>query len=180
MIRREDLHGRTNTSAPLTPQYYYTPANTHIDLFGLDPYPVQTNVSNDYDLNIVNLAVKEAEAIGIPQKDLVPVYQAFGGVASYILPTATQEGQILSRWGSLLANPAFDYAYSWGVQLKDTALSDDFGASKGVRRSQRRRRRSVVRHVSGQWRCRGERIRQHCRTPGDRQQHGFQLGNPRV
>ena len=157
MIRREDLHGRTNTSAPLTPQYYYTPANTHIDLFGLDPYPVQTNVSNDYDLNIVNLAVKEAEAIGIPQKDLVPVYQAFGGVASYILPTATQEGQILSRWGSLLANPAFDYAYSWGVQLKDTALSDDsalqkvFAAHNGVgaqRRSPRQRPMALPRRTN--------------------------------
>jgi hypothetical protein len=27
--------------------------------------------------------------------------------------------------GSVLPNPAFDYAYSWGVQLGDTALSDD-------------------------------------------------------
>ena len=91
-----------NLSGPLTPKYYYTPANTHIDLFGLNPYPVQTGVPNDYDLYIINLAVKEAEAIGIPQKDLVPVYQAFGGglYAPYIVPTATQEGQILSRWGS--------------------------------------------------------------------------------
>jgi hypothetical protein len=42
--------------------------------FGLDPYPVQTNVPNNYDLNIIPLAVQEAEAIGIPQKDLIPVY----------------------------------------------------------------------------------------------------------
>jgi hypothetical protein len=116
-----------NSSGNLAPKYYYTPANTHIDLFGLDPYPVQTNVPNHYELNIINLAVQEAESIGIPQKDLVPVYQAFGGggYASYILPTPTQERQILSRWGSVLPTPAFDYAYSWGVQLGDTALNND-------------------------------------------------------
>jgi hypothetical protein len=31
-------------------------------------------VPNNYDLNIIPLAVQEAEAIGIPQKDLIPVY----------------------------------------------------------------------------------------------------------
>jgi hypothetical protein len=107
-----------NSSGNLTPQYYYTPANTDIDLFGLDPYPVQTNVPNNYDLNIIQLAVQSAESIGIPQQDLVPVYQAFGGgsYASYILPTAAQEQAILSEWGSVLPNPAFDYAYSWGAR----------------------------------------------------------------
>lgn len=116
-----------NSSGNLTPQYYYTPANTHIDLFGLDPYPVQTNVPNNYDLNIIPLAVQAAESSGIPQNDLVPVYQAFGGggYASWILPTAAQEQAILSEWGSVLPDPAFDYAYSWGVQAGDTALSND-------------------------------------------------------
>jgi hypothetical protein len=116
-----------NASGNLTPQYYYTPANTDVDLFGLDPYPVQTNVPNNYDLNIIPLAVQAAEAIGIPQKDLVPVYQAFGGgsYSTYILPTAAQEQAILSEWGSVLPNPAFDYTYSWGAQVGDTALSND-------------------------------------------------------
>src|ERR1700687_1547843 len=36
-----------NLSDNLTPQFVYTPANTGIDLFGLDPYPVQTNVPNN-------------------------------------------------------------------------------------------------------------------------------------
>jgi hypothetical protein len=116
-----------NSSSDTTPQYYYTPANSDIDLFGLDPYPVNTNVPNNYDLNTIPLAVQAAESIGIPQKDLVPVYQAFGGggYASWILPTATQEQAILSEWGSVLPNPAFDYAYSWGTQDGDTALSQD-------------------------------------------------------
>jgi hypothetical protein len=116
-----------NSSDNLTPQYYYTPANSDIDLFGLDPYPVQTNVPNNYDLNTIPLAVQAAESIGIPQKDLVPVYQAFGGggYASWILPTAVQEQAILSKWSSVLPNPAFDYTYSWAAQDGDTALSND-------------------------------------------------------
>ncbi len=113
-----------NSSSNTTPQFYYTPANTDVDLFGLDPYPVQTNVPNNYDLNIIPLAVQAAESIGIPQKDLVPVYQAFGGAAPWILPSATQEQQILSTWGASLPHPAFDYAYSWGAQSGDTALSN--------------------------------------------------------
>jgi hypothetical protein len=57
----------------------------------------------------------------------VPVYQAFGGggYSDWILPTPAQEQQILSTWGSVVPAPAFDYAYSWGVQVGDTALSDD-------------------------------------------------------
>ena len=115
-----------NSSSNTTPQYYYTPANTDVDLFGLDPYPVQTNVPNNYDLNIIPLAVQEAQWIGIPQQDLVPVYQAFGGGAysTYFQPSATQEQQILSTWGAALPHPAFDYAYSWGVQSGDIALSN--------------------------------------------------------
>src|SRR6202046_1494713 len=116
-----------NSSSDTTPQFYYTPANSDIDLFGLDPYPVNTNVPGNYDLNTIPLAVQAAESIGIPQKDLVPVYQAFGGggYASWILPTAAQEQAILSEWGSVTPNPAFDYAYSWGSQDGDTALSQD-------------------------------------------------------
>jgi hypothetical protein len=84
-------------------------------------------VPNNHDLNIIPLAVQAAESIGIPQKDLVPVYQAFGGggYASWILPTAAQEQAILSEWGSVLPNPAFDYAYSWRTQQGDAALGQD-------------------------------------------------------
>jgi hypothetical protein len=129
-----------NLSGPLTPKYYYSPANTHVDLFGINGYPARTDVPNHFDLNVINLAVKAAQSIGIPLQKMVPVYQAFGGggYKKWIVPTATQEKQILSRWGSLLPNPAFDYAYSWGTQLGDTALSNDpalqkvFAAHNGV------------------------------------------------
>ncbi len=116
-----------NLSSNTTPSYYYTPANTDIDLFGLDPYPVQTNVPNNLDYNIIPLAVAEAEKVGIPLADIVPTYQAFGGggYSTYILPTAAQEEQILATWASVVPTPAFDYTYSWGSQNSDTALSED-------------------------------------------------------
>jgi hypothetical protein len=116
-----------NLSANTTPSYYYTPANTDINLFGLGPYPVNTNVPNSLDYNIIPLAVAAAEAAGIPLADIVPIYQAFGGgqYTTYILPTAAQEQQILATWAAVTPHPVFDYAYSWGVQLSDTAIAND-------------------------------------------------------
>ncbi|WP_296715188.1 Ig-like domain-containing protein [Rhodoblastus sp.] len=116
-----------NLSGDTSPTFYYTPANTDIDLFGLDPYPVNTNVPNSLDYTIIPAAVAAAETAGIPLADIVPIYQAFGGgsYSTYILPTAEQEQQILATWASVVPNPSFDYAYSWGVQESDTALSND-------------------------------------------------------
>ena len=42
----------------------------------------------------------------------------------WTLPTPAQETEILSTWGGSVPNPVFDYAYSWGVQDGDTALSE--------------------------------------------------------
>ena len=116
-----------NLSSNTSPVYAYTPTNTDIDLFGLDPYPVQTNVPNNLDYGIIPLAVSVAEADGISLNQIVPIYQAFGGgqYTTYILPTAAQEQQILSTWGTVVPNPVFDFAYSWGVQVGDTPISLD-------------------------------------------------------
>jgi hypothetical protein len=38
------------------------------------------------------------------------------------LPTASQEQQILATWGAVVPQPAFDFAYSWGIQENDSAL----------------------------------------------------------
>ncbi|MBV9566850.1 MAG: hypothetical protein JO172_01815 [Hyphomicrobiales bacterium] len=118
-----------NLGSNESPSYYqfYNPSNTHIDLFGLDPYPVQINVNNNLDYGIIAKAVSAAEAIGISQQQIVPIYQAFGGggYPTYILPTAAQEQSILSTWGAIIPTPVFDYAYSWGVQVSDTALVTD-------------------------------------------------------
>ena len=168
--------------SPLTPKYYYTPANTHIDLFGVNGYPAQTGVPNHFDLNVINLCVKAAESIGIPQQDLVPDYQAFGGggYAKWIVPTATQEKQMSIEMGISSAEPRFRLRLQLGHPTRRHRPQQRSGSSNGLRRSQRPSRRGVVHHGSGQWLRRGERIRQYYLTPRDRQQHGFQLGKLRV
>ncbi|MFB9270034.1 calcium-binding protein [Bradyrhizobium erythrophlei] len=105
----------------------YNPANTHIDLFGIDPYPVQSTGTIDY--SIIDKAVAAAEAEGIPQSAIVPVFQTFGGGnwstesgGSYVMPTAAQEQAMLGHWAAVVPNPAFDMAYSWASQNGDTAL----------------------------------------------------------
>ncbi len=106
----------------------YTPENTHIDLFGIDPYPVRSE-STTVDYNMIDKTVAAAEAAGIPADKIVPVFQTFGGGnwvddsgGHYVLPSAAQEQQILAHWSALAPNPAFDYAYAWGSQNGDQAL----------------------------------------------------------
>lgn len=106
----------------------YEPANTGIDLFGIAPYPCRSEL-NGCDYSYITKGVAAAEASGIPEADLVPVYQTFGGGlwvddagGAYQVPSDSQEQQILSTWASVLPAPAFDYAYSWGSQNSDTSL----------------------------------------------------------
>ena len=120
-----------NLAGSADPSYQGTanPANTGIDLYGLDPYPCRTELAG-CAYSYITKAVGAAEAWGIPAAQLVPVFQTFGGGAwpddgggSYALPTAAQEMQILATWDSVLPHPVLDYAYSWGSQRGDTALS---------------------------------------------------------
>jgi hypothetical protein len=110
----------------------YNPANSDIDLYGLDPYPCRSEnpASAPCAYSWLGLAVSAAEQAGIPLAQIVPVYQTFGGGSwvddgggSYQLPTAAQESAILSTWASLVPTPVFDYAYSWGSQNGDQALN---------------------------------------------------------
>jgi hypothetical protein len=118
-----------NMGSDTAPTYAntYNPANTDIDLFGLDPCPVQPQFSGGMNLNIISAAVSAAEAAGVPQAQLVPVYQAMGSgtgeYANFTMPTAAQEQQILAAWGSVLPTPQFDYAYSWLSQGGDQSIS---------------------------------------------------------
>jgi hypothetical protein len=107
----------------------YNPANSSLDLYGLDPYPCRTEL-NGCDYSMITKAVSAAESAGIPQAAIVPVYQTFGGGAwvddgggAYLFPTAAQGTQILSTWASVVPIPPFDFAYSWGSQNGDTALA---------------------------------------------------------
>ena len=106
----------------------YTPANSGLDLVGLDPYPVRTELTTPNYGAIANYAAA-ARAAGWPLSSLVPVYQAFGGGTQlddggghWQLPTAAQELTILADWAAVSPAPAFDYAYSWGSQSGDSAL----------------------------------------------------------
>jgi hypothetical protein len=101
----------------------YTPGNSGLDLIGLDPYPVRSDLPSPDYWEITGY-VQAAEAVGWHQSSLVPVFQAFGGGGgAWTLPTPEQEQQILAIWASLLPVPVFDYAYSWGQQNGDQSLS---------------------------------------------------------
>jgi hypothetical protein len=122
----------------------FNPANSDIDLYGLDPYPCRSELGNACHYGWIGLAVNAAEADGIPLADIVPVYQVFGGGTetddgggSYSLPVPSQEAQILRAWGSLVPTPVFDYAYSWGSQHQDASMSGS-GALQGIFRMHNR------------------------------------------
>jgi len=119
-----------NVSSSRTPSFEntYNPVNSHIDLFGIDPYPCRTEL-NGCDFDMIDRYVLAAESWGIPRKAMVPVFQAFGGGkwradggGQYALPDAREERQILARWRVLIQNPAFDMTYSWGSQNGATTL----------------------------------------------------------
>ena len=118
---------RRNTSPGFAGSY--TPSNSGLDLIGVDPYPVRSELSDPHYAEI-GMYVRAAEAQGWPRQSIVPVYQTFGSGAysddasgHWVLPTAAQEDQILAQWAAVVPAPPFDYAYSWGPQNGDTALS---------------------------------------------------------
>jgi hypothetical protein len=116
-----------NMGSDTSPSYAntYNPANTGIDLYGLDPYPVRPEYPTGMNLSVIPAAVTAAEANGIPLSQIVPVFQAFGGggYASWTMPTAAQVTAMLSAWAAVVPNPAFDMVYSWGSQNGDTSLN---------------------------------------------------------
>jgi hypothetical protein len=120
-----------NLSSSSDPNYRgdYNPGNSDIDLYGIDPYPCRTEIKG-CDFGWIAKDVDAAEASGIPQADIVPVFQAFGGGSyvddgggQYAMPTVAQAKQILRIWWSLVPDPVFDYTYSWGSQEGDTSLN---------------------------------------------------------
>lgn len=119
-----------NLSSSRTPSFEntYNPVNSHVDLFGIDPYPCRTEL-NGCDFDMIDRYVAAAESWGVPRRAMVPVFQAFGhgnwrddGGGQYALPDAREERQILARWRALIKNPVFDMTYSWGSQHGHTAL----------------------------------------------------------
>lgn len=121
-----------NLAASTSPSYVggYDPANTGIDLFGIDPYPCRTELHGCAPTMIAGY-VAAAERFGIPRSSIVPVFQSFGGGSwiddgggHYQLPTASELTSMLAQWAKLVPSPAFDVVYSWGSQRADRALAD--------------------------------------------------------
>jgi len=108
----------------------YRPENSHLDLFGISPYPCRSELGG-CDFGMIASYVAAAEAAGIPRTRMVPTYQTFGGGkwrddggGRYQLPTVPHAHELLAHWGRLLQTPVFDYAYSWGRQRDDDALEN--------------------------------------------------------
>ncbi|RWN18116.1 MAG: calcium-binding protein [Mesorhizobium sp.] len=121
-----------NMGSPTNPDFSntYNPANTGIDYYGLDPYPVRDDVST-VDYNMIDRAVAAAVKSGIPIDKIIPVYQTFGGGnwttdtgGKHQMPTPDQMQTMIDHWAALVPSPAFDYAYAWGSQNGDTALEN--------------------------------------------------------
>ncbi len=102
------------------------PEITHVDLIGLDPYPCHFDSAGQpvaCDTSKISQRVQLAIANGIPASAIVPVFQAFGQEGRldgksifYRTPTTTEFQDMLNLWKSLVPNPVFDFAYTWGIQ----------------------------------------------------------------
>jgi hypothetical protein len=109
----------------------YTPQDCGLDLIGIDPYPVRSEVLGAPRYQMIAQYVHAVEAWGWPASSIVPVYQTFGNSypddsnGYWVLPTAEQERQMLAYWAEVVPHPVFDYAYSWGPQHGDEALVED-------------------------------------------------------
>jgi hypothetical protein len=107
------------------------PANTHVDLIGLDPYPCHyDSLGNPVpcDYSLINQRVGTALANGIPLGIIVPLFQTFGqegrtdgATVFYRTPSASELSTILSTWNSVVPDPPMDYAYTVTVQCTTTS-----------------------------------------------------------
>src|ERR1700722_1989914 len=82
----------------------YRPKVSHIDLFGVSPYPCRTG-SSECDYDMIDRFVRSSRAADR-------------------LPTPSEWQVMLERWNKLIPAPVFDYASSWGSQRSDVSLAD--------------------------------------------------------
>jgi hypothetical protein len=108
------------------------PENSHVDLFGVAPYPCRRDW-RDCDVAMVGRFAEAARRAGVPDGAVVPVYQTFGGGewraegGGYRPPEPAEMERIIAEWRRFAPAPAFDFAYSWGSQRADAALSMSAG-----------------------------------------------------
>ncbi len=107
------------------------PAHTNVDYFGIDPYPCHYAADGvtavPCDNSQITARVNSAISSGIPASAIVPTFQVFGQAGRtdgksiyYRMPTSTELSSMLSAWANLVPQPAFDYAYSFGVQCSSS------------------------------------------------------------
>ena len=106
------------------------PANTHVDLFGLDPFPCHYDSSGNpapCNYSLITARVNSALANGVPLGIIVPLFQTFGqegrtiGSVYYRTPSTSELSTILSTWSAAVPKPPLDYAYSFGTQCSSTS-----------------------------------------------------------
>jgi hypothetical protein len=96
------------------------PDQTHVDLFGVDPFIC--SIAKGCDFDRINRTVGLAEAKGIPRTAMVPVIQVFGQTCNtqqthyYKLPSADELSQALKHWDAAVPHPRFDFAYTWASE----------------------------------------------------------------
>jgi hypothetical protein len=120
-----------NMGTPQSPAFPadYAPASSHVDLFGIAPYPCRRG-SPSCDLDMIGRFVQAAKDAGIPLANMVPTYQTFGegrwrsadAAGEYRLPEPAEMQAMLQKWKALVGTPKMDFAYSWGRQREDDAL----------------------------------------------------------
>ncbi|WP_329259213.1 hypothetical protein OG417_22180 [Actinoallomurus sp. NBC_01490] len=84
---------------------------THVDLFGLDPYPCNKDGSTTCDMSQVDDAAATAKQY-YAESELAPVYQVFGG-DGWKIPSATQLQNLLAEWDRVLPGAGADVVYSY-------------------------------------------------------------------
>jgi hypothetical protein len=116
------------------------PSQTHVDAVGIDPYPCHYAsdgiTPEPCDVDKIGSKVNLANANGVTDSKIVPVFQAFGQSGCpppctpyYRTPSASkpyvqsEEGQLIQAWYAVVPHPIMTYAYSWGVQCDEVAGS---------------------------------------------------------
>jgi hypothetical protein len=93
------------------------PANSHVDLIGVDPFPCSVRAGCVIDK--IDKRVTAALAAGIPRAVIVPVIQAFGQTCDadqrhyYKLASQDELVAMLQHWRALVPSPVFDFVYTW-------------------------------------------------------------------
>lgn len=143
-----------NVGTSATPQFSseYRPEASHIDLFGIAPYPCRTEWSRcDYEM--IDRYVAAIKTAGISLDRVVPTFQTFGGGewqtdsgGKYRLPTFSEMESMLERWQKFVPKPVFDYAFSWGPQRADQSLASSLELQRVFMRHNRQSRTSESYH----------------------------------